>query len=387
MLKSKVGYSILDNAYAAGVEAAKMATSDITGKIGFLYSSVVYDQEQLIKGIKSVAPNLKIVGCTSNGAVMVPTGILDNPNGFAALLVFAGDDLVVGTAASDALDDARKTGRMVAREALKSAGKVEAPNYFYMSAAPVQEEFFVKGIQDVIGRVPFFGGSGADNDLTGKWSMFNENKVTKDGVTVAFFYTKEAIATTYTGAYHETKDMGVITKVNGNRQLMEIDHKPALDVYAKWCNYKLKDVMGGNLLVSAITKPIAVKDRLGDLAAIRHPMHGNEDLSMNIGNQLAVGTAVVRMEASVDELISATKVTLQETKSALHNPAGYMLIHCGGRKIAIGNRIKEVYQNIKSVAGDVPFVVAFTFGEYGYSKDCQVNTCGGLMLSFTGFDK
>ncbi|HOB26178.1 MAG TPA: FIST N-terminal domain-containing protein [Bacilli bacterium] len=387
MLKSKIGYSILENAYDAGVETAKMATSDIEGKIGFLYSSVVYDQEKLIQGIKSVSPDLKIVGCTTNGAVMVPSGILDNPNGFAALLVFAGEDLVVGTAASDAMDDARKTGRMVAMEALKSAGKNIVPNYFYMSAAPAQEEFFVKGIQDVIGRVPFFGGSGADNDLSGKWSMFNENKVTKDGVTVAFFYTKETIATTYTGAYHETSDMGVITKVNGNRQLMEINNQPALDVYSKWCNYNMEDVMGGKLLVSAITNPLAVKDRLGDLAAIRHPMNGNEDKSMNIGNQLAVGTAVVRMTATVDELIGATKTTLEETKKSLKNPAGYMLIHCGGRKIAIGNRINEVYQNIKSVAGDVPFVVAFTFGEYGYSKDCQVNTCGGLMLSFTGIDE
>ena len=34
----------------------------------------------------------------------------------------------------------------------------------------------------------------------------------------------------------------------------------------------------------------------------------------------------------------------------------------------------------------VPFICIFTFGEYGY-REHSANTCGGLMLSFTGFGK
>ena len=51
---------------------------------------------------------------------------------------------------------------------------------------------------------------------------------------------------------------------------------------------------------------MGVKDRLGDLIAIRHPMYGNKDGSMNIGANLAVNTAVIQMEATVDELINST---------------------------------------------------------------------------------
>lgn len=387
MLKSKVGYSVLPDAYAAGIAAAKMATDGLDAKVGFLYTSVAYDQKKLLEGVRSVTKKLHLVGCTSNSAVIVPDGILDNPNGYVALLAIGGDDLTIGTAACDAGKNARETGAEVARSALKSANRTYAPNYFFMSAAPAQEEEFVKGIQDVIGRVPFFGGSGADNDLTGKWQMFNEDVITTNGVTVAFIYTKKKVATTYTGAYRETKDMGVITAVNNNRQLVSIDGIPALKKYARWRHMWTKELMGGNMLTASITSPLAVKDRLGDLAAIRHPMGGNPDYSINIGNKLAVGTCVVRMEASVDELIAATKDVLKETKKELTDPACYMLIHCGGRKIAIGTRVNEVYKNVKAVAGNVPFVMAFTFGEYGYTKDCQFNTCGGLMLSFTGFDK
>ena len=114
-------------------------------------------------------------------------------------------------------------------------------------------------------------------------------------------------------------------------------------------------------------------------------MNGNEDGSMAIGNNLAVNTAVVQMEASVDELIESVGATLEELKKKINGPiAGLHLVHCGGRRAGIDSRIDEVAQQVKKAVGDIPFIVEFTFGEYGYEDDGN-NTCGGLMLSFTAF--
>lgn len=114
----------------------------------------------------------------------------------------------------------------------------------------------------------------------------------------------------FTGAYRETRDIGVITKVVDNRVLAEIDGIPALEKYASWRGMDIETLKGGALLAESVTSPLGVKDRLGDLVAIRHPMNGNDDMTMSIGNQLAEGTAVIRMEGSVDELIAATGHTL-----------------------------------------------------------------------------
>ena len=142
-----------------------------------------------------------------------------------------------------------------------------------------------------------------------------------------------------------------------------------------------------NLLVETILSPLGVKDRLGDLVAIRHPMFANEDGSMNIGNDLATGTAVIRMEATVDELIDSTENAMKEVKETLGEEVGaYLLVHCGGRKLGIGDRIEEVVEKLKKEANGVPFMTIFTFGEYGV-RDHGTNTCGGLMLSFTAFGK
>ena len=79
--------------------------------------------------------------------------------------------------------------------------------------------------------------------------------------------------------------------------------------------------------------------------------------------------------------------TLKDVKKQLYTePAAYFLVHCGGRKLGIGDRIGEVHKQLLKEAKDVPFITIFTFGEYGYDEH-SANICGGLMLSFTAFGK
>lgn len=388
MLKSNIGWSTNPNNYESGKDSAKQAVKDLMEtKVAFLYTSADNQVEEVLNGAKSELGTAPIIGCTSSGGIIVPDGYISSENGFSGILALGDPDLTVGVAASEKDECARKTGRKVAKEAMEKAGRWDRPAYFYMVASPGEEEDYLKGIEDVIGRVPFFGGSAADNTVSGEWKIFTNDRIFTDGVAVAFFYTFKSMANEYTGAYHETVNSGVITKVEGKRTLMEIDGVPAITKYCEWTGKKEKDLMGGNLLSETITKPLGVKDRLGDLIAIRHPMNGNKDLSMNIGNHLAVNTAIIQMEATVDELIDSTGKAVKEVNKELGNEVGaYLLVHCGGRKLGIGDRIEEVVKQLKKETKGVPFMTIFTFGEYGV-KDHGANTCGGLMLSFTGFGK
>ena len=367
---------------------AKRAVVDLVQtKVAFLYTSVDCDVAKVIEGAKSELGTAPIIGCTSSAGLIVPDGFISSENGFTGILALGDPEMEVGVASSPRGDDPRETGRKVAIEAMKKAGRTDAPAYFYMVASPAEEEIYIKGIEDVIGRVPVFGGSAADNTVEGKWSIYTNDNIFADGVAVAFFYIDKEMKNEYTGAYHETTNSGVITKIKGARTLMEIDGVPAIKKYAEWTGKKLKDLEGNNLLVSTITEPLGVKDRLGDLIAIRHPMFGNKDGSMNIGANLAVNTAVIQMQASVDELINSTGKTMKTLNKQMNGDVGaYLLIHCGGRRLGIGDRIDEVAKQLKKEANGVPFIAVFTFGEYGV-KDHGANTTGGLMLSFTAFGK
>ncbi|MEA5095543.1 MAG: FIST N-terminal domain-containing protein [Sedimentibacter saalensis] len=386
MFKANVGSCTSTNAFEAGKTAGMKAAEGLSNpKVAFMYSSVAYDQDELIKGVKEAMNGVPVIGNTSFTGVITPEGFITG-DAFVGIMAME-DDMTVGVAGMPKGIDAITTGEEVAKKALENAGRTDSPDYFYMVAPPGEEEFYLKGITKVVGRVPFFGGSAADNTISGEWKLFTDKGSFADGVAVAFFYTDKKFANKFTGAYNETNKSGVITKVVGNRVLAEIDGVPALEKYAEWSGKNTKDLLGMNLLGATICAPLGVKDRLGDLVAIRHPMNGNEDNTMNLGNNIAVNTAIIYMEGSVDELISSTGKTLNELKEKLGaNPGAYHLVHCGGRRAGIDSRIDEVVKEIKDAAGDVPFIAEFTFGEYGYEQD-GINTCGGLMLSFTGFSK
>lgn len=393
MFKTKVGYSTNVDAYKSGVETATKANKVGNVKLGMLFTSCDMDQKKIVEGVKSVLGNKPIIGCTSSSGIVVPDGLLQG-DAYSGMMAFADDDLIVGVAGSEAGKNPREIGKKIAREAITNAGIKKVPSYFYMVASPKEEEEYLKGIEDVIGTVPFFGGSAADNTVEGKWSIICNDKIFQDGCAVAFFYAKNECKNIYTGAYRETDNVGIITEVRNHRTLAKIDGVGALKKYGEWIGKSTDELKGSNLLVESITKPLGIKDPLGSLTVIRHPMFGddmntadNSDDVMNLGNNLVEKTAVIQMEATVDELIKSNSDTLKALNTSMKKEAkSYFLVHCGGRKLGIGDRANEIYEEVKKVAGDKEFLMIFTFGEYG-SYDHSANICGGLMLSFTGFSE
>lgn len=388
MLKSNVSYSTDKDSYIAGQTCAQKAVIDLyQTKVAFLFSSEKYNQDKLLEGAKSVLGTAPIIGCTSSGGIIVPDGIITSENGFAGMLAIGDDETSVGVAGEERGKNPREAGKKVAIEAMNKVGTDQKPAYFYMVASPEEEEEYLKGIEDIIGRVPVFGGSATSEKMAENCKIFTNDKCFSQGVAVAFFYTNKAMMNKFVGEYHETINSGIITKLNGKRQIVEINGKPAIDVYAKWTENKTKELMRDNLLSFSVTAPLGVKDRQGSLIAIRHPKYGNEDLSMEISNNMAVNTAVIQMQADVDELIKATGKTLKKVRTYLPGEAGaYLLVHSDARKLAINNRLQEVANMLKEEARGVPFLTVFSAGEYGTEEHGE-NTCGALMLSFTGFAK
>ncbi len=389
-MKTKVGYSENVDAYASGVETATMAKTIDNPQVGLLFTSCNQDQFEIMKGVKSVLGDVPIIGCTSSAALCTQDGYLNKETGYSGMMLFGGDAEVVVAGSKKTDESPREIGRRIAKEAIsKCKNKDKKPDFFFMSASPANEEEYLKGIGDVIGDVPVFGGSAADNTVEGKWSILNDGDAFSDGCVIAIFYTNSKMANIYTGAYNETENAGIITKVAGNRTLVEIDHEPALKKYAKWTNQRVEDLMGGNLLTATITAPLGVKDPIGKVTAIRHPMAGNDDYSMNIGADLAVNTAVIQMTNTPEGILRANADTINRVNELLAEEAeSYFLVHCGGRRLglALSNIEDKIYPEAKKAIPDKEFLMVFTFGEYGRG-DHSSNTVGGLSLSFTAFGK
>lgn len=389
-MQSFVATSTAATAAEAGREVAgKIKAGIADAKVAMAYGSCDYDSAELLAAIAEELPGVPVLGNTSFTGIITPEGYVGGDTPFVGILALGGDDVVIGTAGAPAGSDhcARCVGKNLAKAAMEAAGKDCAPAFWYMAASPAEEEYYIKGVTDIIGRVPFFGGSAADNEIAGKWWLYNGTETFQDGCVVAFFYTDAPMVNKFTGAYAETDKFGIVTKMDGDRGIAEIDGKPALDVYADWRGMDAESLLGAALLSESIVAPLGVKDRLGDLIAIRHPMNGNDDHSIAVGAKVAEKTAVILMDGDVDCLVGSVAKTAQDLK---HNaekvgagkPAAYFFVHCGGRRAGIAERIDEVADAFIAEADGVPFLAEFTFGEYGYEQD-GCNSIGGLMLSFT----
>jgi hypothetical protein len=75
-------------------------------------------------------------------------------------------------------------------------------------------------------------------------------------------------------------------------------------------------------------------------------MFGNDDLSMNIGANLAEKTTVIMMDGDADHLIKVAgenvTAVIKKLEAKGKKPAALHLVHCGGRRAGIGDRIDEV---------------------------------------------
>ncbi len=388
-MKTKVGYSQNVNAFDAGVETAKSANlKDMSA--GILFTSVVYDQIEIINGIKSVAGDIPFLGCTSSAAICTHDGYLNSADGYAGMMSFGGNAEVVVAGSEKTNESPREIGVKIATEVMNSVkGKDKEPDYFFMTANPGEEEEYLKGIQDVLGDIPVFGGSAADNTVEGKWSVICNDKVFTNGCAIAVFYTETKMKNIYAGAYTETEHVGIITKLEGKRTLVEINGEPAVKKYAEWTGKDLDKLKEGGILVETICEPLGVKDPIGNIVAVRHPMYANPDYSMNIGADLAVNTAVILLKNTPEGILKANEKTVKELNALMNdNAKSYFLIHCGGRRLglSIAEIEDRIYPEIKKATGDKEFLMAFTFGEYG-SNEHSSNTVGGLSLSYTGFEE
>ena len=406
MLKANTGFSLNCNARLAGKEAADLAKEGLsTVKLAFVYFSNTYDSTELLAGIKEALPRAAIIGCSTCYGLILPQGFISGKY-FIGILAIEDDDLTVGIGAvqydAESLDmdiertefdlgtfkfddDPIGTARQAAFRAMEKAGRQAAPNFFYMVSPPSMEERYINGISSVVGRVPFAGSTAGDSSLGTKWILMSDETTMYDGLAVAFFYGGKMPLTHYASPYRPTDHYGIVTKMIENRCLVEINGRPALEVFAERHKCSVELLRGGDLSLVTPLMPLGIKSLTGNLISICHPQYGNPDGSAFLSSPLYEGMGVMGMECTPTDIVMGCGAELKAFEKSLPSPAGAFHLsinYCW--KLATEDSFSDLVLNIQSAAGDVPFLCALTNGEHGFSEDSG-NTCGSLMMSYICF--
>ncbi|MEM6932707.1 MAG: FIST C-terminal domain-containing protein, partial [Pseudomonadota bacterium] len=270
----------------------------------------------------------------------------------------------------------------------------EAPDLVWLTTSPGTEEDVLRGITDVVGAsVPVVGGSAADNDISGSWRIFDGSEALAVGVIVSVLFPSSRLSMAYQSGYAPTQKTGVVTRADG-RRLIEIDGRPAAEVYADWTDGLIKaPAEDETLMILSESTFTPLGRRSGTVADVpfyllSHPASVEADGSINLFADIAEGDELTLMQGAADSLTSrAGRVASFAASSGRIAPneiSGALVIYCGGCMLAVRERMNEVASGIDAALNGAPFLGIFTFGEQGPILSGQ-NAHGNLMISCVTF--
>ncbi len=377
-VRAGVGWSLAKDAQAAADEAVDMAMDGLQGEspgLALLFATVDMDLPVLVRRVARRLGRVPIFGSSSFTGILTTAGFQSGPNGVAGLMLISG--VQAGVSRCFLGKNPARAGALAAGLAIREAAQGRPPALFLVTSPPGSEEAVVAGISRKYPGIPIVGGSPADNTIEGKWQVFADGWVLPQSAVVAALYAPGQVGYAFGSGYRPTPIRARAGAAG--RLLKTLDGMPALDVYAGWIKKDREGLIGDwKLLGESLLAPPATP--VQDAYLIKHLAVGNEDGTIGAFAEFADGEEVVLMEATKDEIISAAGEVVRQAAQGIREVRAVFLVHCAGRRVALGDRIGEVVGAVRSAVGDAPFLGFCSFGEQGMLVP-GVNLHGNLMLS------
>lgn len=397
------GWSVNNDETKAVEEAVysvKAELEDKTPDFAVLFSTVGYNPDKVLNEVKRLLPGVQIYGGTSCLAVQTRDGFHAGDNGSLALLAVATEAITfgVGGVSIDEFSSAKEAGKAAIQAAIDAAGEkgARAPKLVLMTGSVGREEELLAGIEEVIGKdVPVLGGSAGDNDITGKWRQFANERVYSNGISLTAIYTDLKVGWAYEAGYLRSENTGTVTRAEG-RIIYEIDNQPAAEIYNDWTGGLVTEELktGGSILSVASYYPLAriIRKDGKEYTLLIHPRSINAiDHSLEVFANIEEGTEVLLMHGDWELLLNRARTTptkALESESISKEDVSFGIgTYCAGTMLAIPEEERpKIPVLVKTAIGDAPFIGIFTFGEQGHIRGVG-NLHGNLVNSMIVFSE
>lgn len=394
MVKFATAGSMLSNPKEAIIQAACELQEKLDSPPHYILvqMNAALDSRIVSLELQTLFPSSHIHGATSCLGTMTEEGLfMGMQSGLALFGIVANDgDFGVGIAAADPHIPMAEAAISALDKALIDADREgELPDAIWISSSPGQEESIIQALEGRLGPdVPIIGGSAADNDVAGQWSLFNHQDHLHTGCVISVFFADLQMGSAFQSAYVATDHKASVTKVSG-RTILELDHQPAAEVYGQWLdqdNFATQHKGGSILTVSTFNPLGRVSGHLGgvDIYTLSHPEAVTDEGGLSVFTDIALGDELHFMEGESRMLINrGSRVCRFAQDLADIQPddlQGGILVYCGGCMLGVRNGLEKLQKDVKDAMNGKPFITAFTFGEQGQVL-AGINSHGNLMVS------
>jgi len=368
-LKSSVGFSQGEDAYIVGVNACQDALTKLgesDADLAIVFSSVQYDQEKMLAGVRSVSKNASVVGCSTAGEI-VTTGPL-NKRSVAVMLLRSdvikfvpgvGENIAASPrAAGKALGDAVKT---------KAGSELKAfmmfPDVLAGNGADT-----VRGVLDSLGEhFPVVGGAAGDDFKFQKTYQYLDDKVYSGAVVGLGLIGNFKMGI---GVKHGWIPVGVPQKVtkSAGAVLHELEGRPAISIYEDYFGAEeAKQLRTETLAKLAITYPLGMRIAGSEEMLIRDPITVDQYGSITCAAEIPEGSEIQLMLGSREDAIKVAKVAAQNAMEQLagSQPKAVVIFNCIARNKLFGQEHagEEISAIQEAVGRDTPLLGFYTYGE------------------------
>jgi hypothetical protein len=337
-----------------------------------VYTTVEAELSSVRDHVPAAVP---LFGATSYHGVLVPQGF---KRGAWGLGFEPHDELAVDHALIET--NAHAARRDTAHAAAKMEERLGRPDAVLVHATPGFEERVVEGLAQAgwASSMLVFGGTAADDDLDGRWCVFDRDRShgfgtdhSDEGVLLIAMRTKRPMHGGFVSGYMGTKKTGTVTRCTG-RTIHAIDDRPAGEVLDEWMSGALTSarVNGGVVLSETSLSPIGrlIEDNAwGKRYLLSHPHQVHTDDSVSFFTEFSVGEEIEQMMGTRSSLVSHAREVVERALRGVEAPKvrGGVVVYCGGCVGAVEDRMDEVAHMFGDAVGGAPFIGAATYGEVG----------------------
>lgn len=368
MIKAGVGISEGKESYLVGIEACQEAINKLGTSepdLIIVFSSIEYDPAEVMRGIRSIAPNALLVGSSTAGEITTRGPAVEHS---VAVMALKGKGVnFFGAVATDIGKDATAGGKQVAEEIKKQAGDalsllIMMPDVLVANGADV-----VRGVLSGVGQhFPVVGGASGDDFQFKKTFQYFKDQI-YSGSVVAVGMSGEY--TFGVGVKHGWIPIGLPRKVtrSAGSTVHEIDNQPAIKIYEEYFGEAgAKEIQNDTLAKLAITYPFGMKVEGNDEMLIRDPLTVAPDGSITCAAEIPEGAEVRLMIGSQDEAIKvareAAKFAVDQLKGK--EPRAVIIFNCIARNKLFGERSGDEIKAIQEAVGvNTPLIGFYTYGE------------------------
>lgn len=364
----RVGRSDIQDSFDAGTAAAAEAVSAGDARLLVVFCSDSYDLQPLLAGIRGVAGEVPLIGCSTAGEIAT------NGPSDASVVVIAlgGAGFSVSTKASgSASTRLRDAGEEVARCVEDIADSPHKVLLLLTDGLAGDQQEIVHGAYGVLGAgVPLVGGcAGDDLKMVRTFQLFND-QVLRDSVVAAALGSDAPLGI---GVHHGWKKVGdpMLVTSSADSRVFTIDDRPALDVYLERLDAPAEAREDPAAFTRfALTHPLGLMRRSGE-PQVRFVAEANfVDRSIGCIAEVPQSGMAWFMEGDEASVLQATDAACADAFQDLGGPpVGVIAFDCIARRGVLGDvGIRNEIDRIAHHAQGAPVAGFYTYGEIARTR-------------------